>query len=116
MDVGKVLENIIGFDNKIRAVKLKQGNGAIEYHSIPNLYEMEISCPQNDSQIVSSRVDVEDGSNKRYEDRLLPTVNNIDSKITDKVLVQTEANISVRPKRKATAKFHQIMKEKIYYL
>ena len=28
--LGKVLENIIGFDNKIRAVKLKQGNGAIE--------------------------------------------------------------------------------------
>ena len=67
--LGKVLENI-SFDNKIRAVKLKQGKGAIEYHSISNLYPMEISCPQNDSQIVSSRVDVEDGSNKRYEDRL----------------------------------------------
>ena len=52
--LGKVLENIIGFDNKIRVVKLKQGNGAIEYHTISNLYPMEISCPQNDSQIVSS--------------------------------------------------------------
>ena len=41
--LGKVLENIIGFDNKIRAVKLKQGNGAIEYHSISNVYSMEIS-------------------------------------------------------------------------
>ena len=45
----KVLENIIGFDNKIRAVKLKQGNAAIEYHSISNPYPMEISCPQNHS-------------------------------------------------------------------
>ena len=43
----KILENIIGFDNKIRAVKLKQGNGAIEYYSISNLYPMEISSSQN---------------------------------------------------------------------
>ena len=114
--LGKVLENIIGFDNKIRSVKLKQGNGAIKYHSISNLPLMEISCPQNDSQKVASWVDVKDGSNKRYEDRLPPTVNNIDCSSTDKVLVQTEANISVRPKRKATAKFHQMMKEKIDYL
>ena len=90
--LGKVLENIIGFDNKIRAVKLKLGNGAIEYHSISNLYPMEISCPQNDSWIVSSQVDVEDGS----EDRPLPTVNNIDSRSMDKVLIQPEANVSDR--------------------
>ena len=113
--LGKVLENIIGFDNKIRAVKLKQGNGAIEYHSISNLYPMEISCPQNDSQIVSSWVDVKDRSNKRSLDRPSPTVNNIDSCSTNKVLVQPKADISVRPKRKATAKFHQMMKEKIDY-
>ena len=43
----KILENIIGFDNKIRAVKLKQGNGAIEHYSISNLYPMEISSSQN---------------------------------------------------------------------
>ena len=114
--LGKVWENILGFDNKIRAVKLKQGNGAIEYYSISNLYPMEISCPQNDSQIVSSRVDVKDRSNKMSEDRPCPTVNNIDSSSTNKVLVQPETNISVRPKRKATAKFHQMMKEKIDYL
>ena len=92
--LGKVLENIIECDNKIRAIKLKQGNGAIEYHSISNLYLMEISCLQNDSQIVSSHLDVENGSNKRSEDRPLPTVNNIDSSSMDKVLVQPEANIS----------------------
>ena len=78
---------------------------------------MKISCPQNDSQIVSSRVDVEDGSNKRSQDRPLPTGNNIDSSSSkNKVLVQPEANISVRPKRKATARFHQMTKEKIDYL
>ena len=41
-----------------------------------------------------------------------PTIINIDSSSTDKVLVQPKANISVRPKRKATAKFHQMMKKK----
>ena len=40
--MGKVLELDIGFDGKIRSVKLKQGNGSIEYHSICNLYPMEL--------------------------------------------------------------------------
>ncbi|XP_068243599.1 uncharacterized protein [Palaemon carinicauda] len=39
----KVLELILGLDNNIRSVKLKQSNGAIEYHSICNLYPMELS-------------------------------------------------------------------------
>ena len=61
-------------------------------------------------------MDVEDGSNKRSQDRPPPTVNNIDSCSTNKVLVQPKVNISVRPKRKATAKIHQIIKEEIDYL
>ena len=36
---GRVLELVVGFDNKIRSVKLTQGNRAIEYHSISNLYQ-----------------------------------------------------------------------------
>ena len=47
---GRVLELILGFDNKVRSVKLKQGNGTIEYHSISNLYPMEISIRQADPQ------------------------------------------------------------------
>ena len=42
-EMGKVLELVIGFDGKIRSVKLKQGNGCIEYHSICNHYPMELS-------------------------------------------------------------------------
>ena len=95
--MGKVLENIIGFDNKIRAVKLKQSNGAIEYHSISNLCPMEISCPQNDSQIVSSRVDVEDRSNKRSEDRPSPTVYNIDSNSTDNQKLTSRLDLNAKP-------------------
>ena len=58
--MGRVLELVLGFDNKVRSDKLKQGNGAIEYHSISNLYLMEISIRQADPQ---ARADV-DGSCK----------------------------------------------------
>ena len=41
--LGKVIELIMGRDSKGRTVKVKQGNGAIEYHSICNLYPLEVS-------------------------------------------------------------------------
>ncbi|KAL7630818.1 UNVERIFIED_CONTAM: hypothetical protein RMT77_018969 [Armadillidium vulgare] len=40
---GRVLELVIGHDNKIRSVKVKQSNGQIGHHSINNLYPLEMS-------------------------------------------------------------------------
>src|ERR1044072_7938671 len=40
---GRVLELIIGHDNKIHSVKVKQSNGQITHHSINNLYPLELS-------------------------------------------------------------------------
>jgi len=41
--LGKVEELIIGYDNKIRAVKVKQGNNQTNFHSLKNLYPLELS-------------------------------------------------------------------------
>ena len=41
--LGRVLEVVIGFDDKIRSVKLKRGDGIIAHHSICHLYPLELS-------------------------------------------------------------------------
>ena len=84
--MGKVLELVIGFDGKIRSVKLKQGNGSIEYHSICNLYPMELSVTHS---IRDQNINNDDGNND-MESALSNT-----------------ADKSVRPKRKATERFQK---------
>ena len=91
--MGKVLELVIGFDGKIRSVKLKQGNGSIEYHSICNLYPMELS--------VTHAIR---GNNNNNVNNIHDDDDNASSNIVDK---------SVRPKRKATERFHRMLKENI---
>ena len=81
--MGKVLELIIGFDGKIRTVKLKKGNGSVEYHSICNLYPMELS--------VTHAIRDENQNNTSSNN----DVNN------QSITVEK----SVRPKRKATERF-----------
>lgn len=54
--MGRVLEVIIGYDNKIRSVKLKRGDGLICQHSICHLYPLELSlthsgCKNEDDTI-----------------------------------------------------------------
>ena len=85
--MGKILQIINGFDNKIRTVKLKQSNGKIEYHSICNLYPLELS--QN--HIASGNDDSE------TEPEIQP--------------VQTS-----RPKRKAPEKFRKMIRDNIEHL
>jgi hypothetical protein len=41
--LGRVLEIIIGFDDKIRSVKLLQGNGEVAHHSICHLFPLELT-------------------------------------------------------------------------
>ena len=41
--LGRVLEVIVGHDDKIRSVKVKQANNKIVQHSINNLYPLELS-------------------------------------------------------------------------
>ena len=94
--LGKVLELIIGSDSKVRTVKIKQGNGAIEYHSISNLYPLEVTVThagKNEMVPPEDRVTADD------EAQAIPAP---DSK--------------ERPKRKATERFKQMLKDKIQYL
>ena len=49
--LGKILELVMGYDNKVRSVRLRQGNGKIEYHSISNLYPFEISRERAQAEV-----------------------------------------------------------------
>ena len=93
--MGKVLELVIGFDGKIRSFKLKQGNGSIEYHSICNLYPMELSVTHS---IRDQKINNDDGNN------------DLESALSN------TADKSVRPKRKATERFQKMLKDNIDYL
>ncbi|XP_068229586.1 uncharacterized protein [Palaemon carinicauda] len=96
----KVLGLILGFDNNIRSVKLKQGNGATEYHSICNLYPEELSVthairerPTRDN---SMEIEVETGSINKPES-----------------IHVEQGKRSVRPKRKATERFERMLRENL---
>ena len=91
--MGKVMELIMGCDSKVRTVKVKQGNGAIEYHSISNLYPLEVSVTHA-------------GRDARLH---LPDRDTRDINVND-----TPA--PPRPKRKATERFTRMLKDNIQYL
>ena len=93
--MGKVLELVIGFDGKIRSVKLKQGIGSIEYHSVCNLYPMELSVTHS---IRDQNINNDDGNN------------DMESALSN------AADKSVWPKRKATERFQKMLKDNIDYL
>ena len=91
--MGKILEVIMGPDSKIRTVKVKQGNGAIEYHSICNLYPLEVSVTHAGRDEAASQP-VEDNDNSVESYRPTP----------------------VRPKRKATQRFERMLRDNLHHL
>ena len=98
--MGKVLELIIGFDGKVRSVKLKQGNGSIEYHSICNLYPMELS-------ITHAVRDLNNNNNNGGGDG---------SSNNNEAVIDDNAERSVRPKRKAAERFQKMLRDNLDYL
>ena len=78
--MGKVIELIMVLDNKVRTVKVKQGNGAIEYHSICNLYPLEVSVTHSGRDSITTSV-----SNAEVENS-----------------IEAPRQVPSRPKRKAT--------------
>ena len=89
--MGKVLELIMGRDSKVRTVKIKQSNGVTEYHAISNLYPLEVSVTHagRDVRDIPANGSTGHGSGPSN--------------------ISTES----RPKRKATERFHRMMKNKI---
>ena len=94
--MGKVLELIIGYDGKIRSVKLKQGNGSVEYHSINNLYPLELS-------VTHAVRDNEPREALENDQNVMQASQESSPRVGE----------SVRPKRKATERFHRIMEKNI---
>ena len=52
--LGRVLELVVGRDNKVRSVKLKRGDGQIQHHSIKHLYPLELSLTHSNIDSSSS--------------------------------------------------------------
>ena len=90
-----MLELVVGYDNKIRTVKVKQSNGSIEYHSLINLYPMEINYNPG-SKTNETTDDIEIGEN---------------GKDSEEQVIAPE--VRTRPKRKATERFHKLMRDEI---
>lgn len=47
--IGVIEEIIVGHDNKIRIVKVKQNNSEINFHTIKNLYLMKLNITHGNS-------------------------------------------------------------------
>ncbi len=89
--MGKVLEILMGYDNKIRTVKVKQGNGALEYHAICNLYPLEVSVTHA-GRDASPPVDPDTGVRHSSADPM---------------------QAPSRPKRKATQRFERMLRDNL---
>ena len=87
-----MLELVIGYDGKIRSVKLKQGNGSVEYHSICNLYPLELSITHSFRN-----------PNKNQDSVRAPS-----SIVNSKERLDT---VLARPNRKATERFHRMFRD-----
>ncbi len=100
--LGKILEIIIGFDDKIRSVKLLQGNGQVVHHSIWHLYPLELSITLS-------------GKNQQvFEGTEINTAENVkDCEIFNDVDTNGETDVehkSRRLPRLAATKFIKILK------
>ena len=79
----------MGHDNKVRTVKIKQGNGALEYHSICNLYPLEVSVTHGGKDAIVKNDVVEKDSSK------------------------AQTQVPSRPKRKATQRFERMLRDNL---
>ena len=96
--MGTVLDLVKGLDNKIRTVKVKQSNGTTEYHSICNLYPLELTITHK-------------GRNQEQE--LRASENNVN---VDPAQSGSDGVRSTRPKRKATNRFNRMLRDDLEYL
>jgi hypothetical protein len=81
---------VLGHDNIIRSVRLKQGDGTIAHHSINNLYPLELSITHNPKFRDDAEKD-EEGSEDEVSD----------------IVVQK------RPPRQAALKCKQLIRDKL---
>ena len=117
--MGKVLDLVIGFDDKVRTVKLKQGNGLVEYHSISNLYPMELSVSQETLDRQAPEEIPNENVSPVDETNLVPPHgdnNDVSLNNQESGRAGSETQPSSRPKRKATERFRRIMADNLEYL
>ena len=99
--LGRVIEVIVGFDNIIRSVKVKQSNGKIVHHPICNLYPMELSITHAGRNQSEDREEVEDSFPEE-------TPNAVPAPPIVK-----KPGVEKRLTRKAAVKFRKLLREKL---
>ena len=101
--MGRILEIIIGYDNKIRSVKLKRGDGQICHHSLNHLYPLELSLTHSGSR-QNQAIDV-DKQVIETDDNHTPLTNEDPG---DELVSDTD-----RPKRAAAKKCRAFIQSKL---
>ena len=97
--MGRVLEVVLGFDNKIRSVKLQRSDGTVCHHSICHLYPLELSLTHN----------VRDNLNNNEHSK------NIEINNSDPTPDHGSNSEPRRPLRKAAAKCRQLIRDNLEY-
>ena len=101
--LGKVIEVVVGYDNIIRSVKVKQSNGKVAHHSICNLFPMELSITHPGVSQNEERAAIDDSS----PEEVAPA-----SAVTRQPDSHNQSS-EKRPVRKAAVKFRKFLKENL---
>ena len=123
--LGRVQEVILGFDDKIRSVRLKRGDGQIVHHSINHLYPLELSLTHAGSTVsgefqensiggeeeVDLAVVNDDNPVQAHDVSNSGLLNAIDNKSQSQGSIDQSSGTNVRPKRTAAKVCEQKMKK-----
>ena len=99
--LGRVLEVIMGYDNKIRSVKLKLGSGQVSHYSVCHLYPLELAITHSGNK---------QGNDSAPEDRNDRSAERVNPDFDKKPDCD---NVSRRPRRKAADRCRQLLKKNL---
>jgi hypothetical protein len=113
--MGRVMEVIIGHDNKIRSVRVKRGDGHTYHYSICHLYPLELSLthPYQDGQPLIHSNDSEENRPSNSE---IPQDEEVDQQIEGNLPSNHQISNNQRPVRKAALKCREFIQDNLHNL
>lgn len=116
--LGRVVDLVIGFDNNIRSVLVKKGDGSVGHHSICNLYPLELSVTHSGTgeRGVKTSEEVAEEPAKSSADPVssLDSVPDLSGESDEHVSEVSHGN--ARPIRKAAQRCRQFVRDRISLL
>ena len=110
--MGRIIELIVGYDNKVRSVRLKRGDGQICHHSLKHLYPLELSLTHSGHKVNESDDPDRDQALVSDEDLSMPVVS-----AGEDLSIPSVQNTEVGRQRRAAAdKCRAFVKSKLPYL